>query len=530
MRLKNNIFLLLIVLLSISLGLLIGSQAEQLQLPGLTPKNKLSKIHRLMGYLSESYVDKINTDSIVHVVIEDILNQLDPHSVYIPQEASQELAESMQGNFVGIGVSFFMVGDTVSVVRVLDGGPSKAVGIAPGDRIMLADGDSLFNQNLSSTDIVSKLKGRPDTPLELAIYRKQNDSVFWVNLKRGAVPLKSIEASYMVNKDVGYIKINRFSQTTFVEFEKALQVLKLQGLQTLVIDLRDNPGGYMIPANQIADEFLKENTPIVITESNNGKRQETLATQKGRFETGGLYLLVNEQSVSASEILAGAIQDNDRGWVVGRRTFGKGLVQQQMPLGDGDAVRLTIARYYTPTGRSIQRPYNEDHEAYYAEVRDRFDTGELSDATKVPHNDSLAFTTPNGRTVYGGGGIVPDLYVPNNNTQEEEWNSFVLRSNVINHFVFTTLDAHRTSYTFGRVDQFLEQPLIQPQQWLSKFEEYCKQNGIPFGFKDQEKILTAIKAYIGLQIFGEGVFNQVLNTDDPFLKKVLNHLRENTES
>lgn len=521
---KNNIFLFLVVLLSLSLGLLLGTRGEQLNLPGFAPQKERAKLNRFMDYLSEKYVDQIDTDSIVNVVIEDILQQLDPHSVYIPQEASQEIAESMQGNFVGIGVSFFMVGDTVSVVRVLEGGPSKAVGIAPGDRILMANGDSLFNQNLSSTAIVSKLKGLPNTPLELAIYRKQNDSVFWVNLKRGAVPLKSVDASYMIDQNVGYIKINRFSQTTFVEFDRALRLLQLTGLQSLVIDLRDNPGGYLLPATQIADTFLSAGTPIVITQSNKGQRQETQATDQGNFEKGGLYILVNEQSASASEILAGAVQDNDRGWVVGRRTFGKGLVQQQMPLGDGDAVRLTTARYYTPTGRSIQRPYDNDHEAYYAEVTERYERGEMEDQTKIPQNDSLAYTTPKGRTVYGGGGIHPDLFVPNNNTQEEEWDSFVLRSNVINLFVFVTLDANRGEYAFGSASEFLATPLTTPEVWLDKFQAYCTQNSIPFAFKDQDKILTAIKAYIGLQVYGEGVFTQILNTDDPFLRKVMDHL------
>jgi carboxyl-terminal processing protease len=358
----------------------------------------------------------------------------------------------------------------------------------------------------------------------LAIYRKQNDSVFWVNLKRGAVPLKSVDASYMINQNVGYIKINRFSQTTFVEFDRALRLLQLTGLQSLVIDLRDNPGGYLLPATQIADTFLSAGTPIVITQSNKGQRQETQATDQGNFEKGGLYILVNEQSASASEILAGAVQDNDRGWVVGRRTFGKGLVQQQMPLGDGDAVRLTTARYYTPTGRSIQRPYDNDHEAYYAEVTERYERGEMEDQTKIPQNDSLAYTTPKGRTVYGGGGIHPDLFVPNNNTQEEEWDSFVLRSNVINHFVFVTLDANRGEYAFGSASEFLATPLTTPEVWLDKFQAYCTQNSIPFAFKDQDKILTAIKAYIGLQVYGEGVFTQILNTDDPFLRKVMDHL------
>lgn len=526
---KNIRNTILLVLLSLLIGVYVGSNFQLAPRLVKRTTSAQKKLDRFLYYLSNNYVEEVDSDSLVGVVIESIIDRLDPHSTFIPKTASQELAENMQGEFVGIGVSFFMVEDTVAVVRVLNGGPSEAAGLLPGDRIMLANNDSLFQQNYSSEEIVSKLKGPPNTEVELAIYRKQNDSVFWVNMKRGAVPLKSVDAAYMIDDATAYIKINRFSQTTYQEFAKALNALKWKKFNNLVLDLRDNPGGYLYAAVLVADTFLEADTPIVITEANNGEREETLATASGGLTEEGLYILVNEQSASASEILAGAVQDNDRGWIVGRRSFGKGLVQQQLPLGDGDAVRLTTARYFTPTGRSIQRPYGDNREAYYAEVAERFERGEMEDANKIPQNDSLSYTTPKGRTVYGGGGITPDIFVPNTNSEEEEWNRFVLRSNVINHFVFTTLDKNRAAYSFPAASSFSNTPLENTSQWLKEFKAYCEQNRIPFTFKDEAQILNAIKAYIGLQLYGEAVFTEVHNQNDPFLALVKAHSTQGTD-
>lgn len=291
----------------------------------------------------------------------------------------------------------------------------------------------------------------------------------------------------------------------------------------MILDLRDNPGGYLIQAQRIADVFLEENLPIVITESNKGVRQRTVASDTGGFETGGVYVLVNEQSASAAEVLAGALQDNDRAWIVGRRTFGKGLVQQQLPLGDGDAIRLTTARYYTPTGRSIQRPYTQNKAAYYDEITQRYDSGEMADEENVPYNDSLAFLTPKGRKVYGGGGIYPDIYVPNTNTRDQQWDDYLLRSNLMNHFVFTTLDQDRGDFEFPEEKEFMETPLANQKRWLQDFKTYCKNNGIPLQFSNKERIVNAIKAYLGLQLYSENCHIKILMQQDSFLQKALSH-------
>lgn len=522
---KNNSFLFVIVLLSLLTGFFWGSRSEELGFNVPKSSNAQEKLARLMRYVDERYVDSLNIDSLSTEVIQKIIDQLDPHSVFISSSEQQELSERMQGNFVGIGVSFYMVEDTVTVVRVLEDGPSERAGLLAGDRILMANNDTLFQKELESENIVSKLKGAPNTAVTLQMYRPQNDSLFTLELPRGKVPLKSVDARFSLNTHTGYIKINRFSQTTYDEFMTALRSFDLYETENLILDLRDNPGGYMFPAQQIADVFLEDGKPIVITKSNNGIRRETLASERGGFEKGGVYVFLNEQSASAAEVLAGALQDNDRAWIVGRRSFGKGLVQQQLPLGDGDAVRLTTARYYTPTGRSIQRAYDSDKEAYYDEVLQRYESGEMADANKVPVNDSLAFKTPEGRIVYGGGGITPDLYVPNTNSRSEEFDFFLLRSNLMNHFVFTVLDKNRLSYQYESEESFVESPLPNALEWVKEFKLYCKDNGLPITTKDNSAILNAIKAYVGLQLYGENCFSQILIKEDAFVKKVFSHQR-----
>lgn len=523
---KNITYLILIIFLSAAIGFLVGEKKQALFTTQHSSYSSMNRLNRLMDYLSNDYVDQINTDSLVGSIISDVVNKLDPHSVYIPAQEKQLLAENMRGNFEGIGVSFFMVQDTIAVVRVLEGGPSEKMGLQSGDRILRADTDTLCNKSLESDKVISVLKGPSGSKVNLEIYRKATDSLFSIDLIRGPVPLPSVPSHYMLNDSIGYIKITRFSQTTFEEFEKAMRFLKKQGMVSLLLDMRGNPGGYMLPAKQIANTFLSSGKPIVIVESNKGVRERTVADNSGQFETGELYILVDEQSASASEIVAGAIQDNDRGWIVGRRTFGKGLVQQQLPLGKGDQIRLTTARYYTPTGRSIQRPYAADNkEAYFADLQNRFDNGEMKDAKNIPLVDSLSYKTPKGRTVYGGGGIVPDFYVANQNTQEQEWNKYWIQSALVNRFLFLELDKNRNLFQFSGPSHFFSEPLPRADKLLEAFKIYSQEKNLSIDFKNKEVILNSFKSYMALQLFDENMYYRIKNQKDPFIDRALEQLQ-----
>jgi carboxyl-terminal processing protease len=522
---RNTVFLFLIVLLSAAIGFLFGSRQLPERVTVGFAHPSIQKLNKLMTYLTEDYVDKINTDSLVSTVIEDIVDELDPHSVYIPAQQRQALSESMQGNFEGIGVQFFMHRDTIAVVRVLEGGPSEKAGLKSGDRILMADQDTLHAKGKSNQDIISRLKGPSGDPVQLTVYRKKIDSIYKFDLERGPVPLPSVSSSYMLREGVGYLKINRFSQTTYQEFEKALRNLVNQGMDNFILDLRGNPGGYLLPAKQILNEFLSAGKPIVIVEGNNGKRERTVASSNGMYENGNIYVLVDEDSASASEVVAGAIQDNDRGWIIGRRTFGKGLVQQQMPLGQGDQIRLTTARYFTPTGRSIQRPYDSSsRDDYYAEVQRRFKSGEMKDPANIPTNDTLEFITPKGRKVYGGGGITPDIYISNEETPEDIWNSYIMQSNLVDRFVFLELDKNINKYNFDNVAQFFNEELPYKEDFIAAFKEYCEQNNYPIEIENEESLLNSIKAFIAIQLFDENLYTRIVNQGDPFILRTLSEM------
>lgn len=519
---KNNFILFSIIGLSILIGYFLGNENE-FHYREIGGDEKINRVERLLNYIENDYVERINTDSLVGIVIEDIVNKLDPHSVYIPSFDRQLIVENMQGKFYGIGVSFFLVRDTVTVIRVIKDGPSEKAGLLAGDRILIANQDTLYQKKYSADKIMSVLKGKPGTDVKLKLYRKSEDLIIDVDLKRGKVPLKSVESSYMLNDSIGYLKINRFSQTTFNEFESALKKLLSEGMHKMILDLRDNPGGYLHSAKQISNTFLSKGQTIVITKTNTGEQEKSVAKGDGIFQKGHIIILVNEQSASASEIVAGAIQDNDRGWIIGRRTFGKGLVQKQMPLGGGDAVRLTIAKYFTPSGRSIQKPYSNNRNEYYDDLNNRFENGEMADQTKIPIIDSLSYKTPKGRIVYGGGGIIPDKYVSNQNTKEEQWNDLILNSPLISNFIFDQLDLNRKAFSLLKEGELLKNltPALIPS--YEEFYEYCKTKGVEFKNGEKET-LKALRANLALQLFGENTFNQIINQGDIFIEKAIKTL------
>jgi len=509
----KNFLLLAIIAAYFYLGVLWERHSEYLPYIGNhKKKDPVKKITNFINYLNTYYVEDINLDTLVENVIIKTLEELDPYTRYIPKQNKQRMKEIFQGNYVGIGVNFYIESDTVTVIRVLENSPSERNGILPGDRILIADSDTLYNKKMSSKNIAQKIKGNPNTNISLKIYRKYLDTLLNFNLKRKEIPIKSITASYMLTESIGYIRLNSFTETSYEEFKNTLDKLQNQKMEKLILDLRDNPGGYAHIARKIIDEFLEDEKIIMITENNKGKITKNRATSKGNFENQPLVVLVSENSASASELLAGAIQDNDRGYIIGNRTFGKGLIQQQMDIGYGDAILLTTARYYTPSGRFIQKPYKDKSTKYAQNINNK----------KI---DSFKYTTLKGRPVYGGGGIVPDVFIKND--KESIWTQAPI-SNFMNYFVFRLLDENREKYVFENADNFIAKPLKNSSLIIKNFEKYCKENGINYKINKQKKeaFLNNIKAYIGLQLFNEEVYLKILNVTDPFIKKAIEKINQ----
>lgn len=506
-----------------SIGVILGaklnfSNSSENHLSGGSNKAKLS---RLLDYIQYEYVDDVNMDSIVEVTVNGILKNLDPHSVYIPQSEYASLSESMHGDFVGIGVSFYKVGDTIAVIQALPGGPSEKVGIEAGDRILYANNHQLFNKSLSNDSLSKKLKGAENTEVTLKIYRKGEPNLMEFHVMRGRVPLKSVDAAYMLSNHVGYIKINRFAESTYLEFLQALNMLKQKGATELALDLRGNPGGYLEEAIAIADEFLKKGKLILLTKNKNGAVEKTYAHGKGHFENGRIFVLLNENSASASEVVAGALQDNDVGTIVGRRSYGKGLVQREMELGDGSAIRLTIARYYTPTGRSIQKPYNHGSKAYFNDYLNRYKNGELVSADSIAVVDSLAFTTPGGKIVYGGGGIIPDVFIPKDTCYERETLDLLLHGGFLNRFIFDLLEKNRKFYNSLSLPEFKEQDLIDDKT-IREFKQYTRNQHFEVHIKSRIPVLKHyLKAVMAQQLFDTTEFTKILNQEDPAIEKII---------
>lgn len=518
----NSKYLPIVIGTSFALGMLLGGMLNfKNDNHFLAKNNSKNKLNQLIDFIDNEYVDDVNTDSIVNLTVDNILAKLDPHSVYIPPKEQAEVAENMKGNFVGIGVNFYMYNDSVAVIKPVDNGPSAKAGIKAGDRILFADKTKLFGRKLPNDTLFSKLKGSVGSEVDITVYRKTERKKLKIKVKRDIIALKSVDVALLLNPTTGYIKINRFAETTFEEFKKGLDKLKKQGAQSLVIDLRDNGGGYMEEAIAVADEFLKDKQLIVFTKNKKGNIDKTFATSEGSFENGKLFVLINENSASASEILAGSIQDNDRGTIIGRRSFGKGLVQREMDFQDGSAVRLTIARYYTPTGRSIQKPYSKGNESYFKESDSRFSNGELYEKDSIKVTDSLKFKTKKGRIVYGGGGIVPDVFVPLEVEHGNETTAYIMQSGVVGHFVFERLDKNRNLFKGVTFAQFVDK-MNKTDLYFNLFQKYIFENGLDIKFnKSKSLVKRYINAEFARQLFGEEYYYQISLKEDTMIKTVL---------
>ncbi|MBN2519746.1 MAG: S41 family peptidase, partial [Bacteroidales bacterium] len=476
------------------------------------------------NYIEEEYVDTVNKNDLVEMAISEILKQLDPHSVYIPASELKELNEPLEGNFEGIGVQFNMPDDTVVVIAVISGGPSEKIGILPGDRIIYIEDSLVAGVKMKNTDIVKMLKGPKGTKVEVSIMRKGISELINFEITRDKIPLYSIDIAYMIKDDIGYIKISQFAKTTYQEFTDAIAKLNQQGMQKLVLDLRGNGGGFMDAATNIANEFLEANKLIVYTKGKSRPKRETLSNSKGNCLDKKVVVLVDEWSASASEILAGALQDNDRGTIVGRRSFGKGLVQQQTMFNDGSALRLTIARYYTPTGRSIQKPYVNGDEQYYDDLSERFNHGEFVEKDSIKLNDSLKFYTPKGKIVYGGGGIMPDIFVPYDTSGQTNYYMQVLQKGLIYRFAFDYADNNREKLAKYKNYKELEK-YLDKQKLLDKFIKYAEEKGInknPNELKaSKELIYTQLKASVSRNLLDNEGFYPIISKIDVTLQKAV---------
>ncbi|MGO4771642.1 S41 family peptidase [Flavobacterium sp. W22_SRS_FK3] len=519
----NSKYLPIVIGATFALGIVLGSLMNAPVEDSLLAKNySKTKLNKLIDFINNEYVDSVNTDSIVNLTVDNILSKLDPHSVYIPPSEQAEVAESMKGDFVGVGINFYMYKDSVAIIKPVEDGPSAKAGIKSGDRILYAGKTKLYGRKLPSDSLFSKLKGIKGSEIELTVFRKSEQKKLKFKIKRDVIPLKSVDASFLLDNKTGYIKINRFAETTYDEFKVGLKRLKQKGIQSLVIDLRDNGGGYMEEAIAIADEFLKDRQLIVFTKNKNGTTEKTYATKKGSFETGKLTILINENSASASEILAGAIQDNDRGTIVGRRSFGKGLVQREMDFNDGSAVRLTVARYYTPTGRSIQKPYTKGNEEYFKESEARIKSGELYAKDSIKVADSLKFKTPKGKIVYGGGGIVPDVFVPMEAEHGNENVAYLLQTGIVGHFIFEELDKDRNAFAGLHFNEFLAK-MKNSDTYFKKFQNYIFITGLDLKLdKSKDLVNRYITAEFARQLYGELYYYDVILKEDAMIKTVLN--------
>lgn len=484
----------------------------------------VQKLREVLGLVKNEYVDEVKTDGLVEDAIQHMLSKLDPHSAYISAKDREEANEDLRGNYEGIGIEFNIFHDTLVVVAPLSGGPSEAVGLRTGDRIIKVDSTVIAGIKLSNSEVMRYLKGPKGTEVKIEVLRKHVANPLTFTIVRDRIPQYSVDASYMIDNEIGYIKVSRFAQTTFDEFQTALSALKKKGMKKLVLDLQGNPGGYMNQAIDLADEFLPAGEKIVFTKGKDRKyNSDAMSTDKGEFEHGDLIVLVNEGSASASEILSGALQDNDRALIVGRRTFGKGLVQSPFDLSDGAELRLTISRYYTPSGRSIQKPYGNDEE-YSKDIMKRYKHGEFFTADSVKFNDSLKFKTAHGRTVYGGGGIMPDYFVPLDTIINSAYLSDLYTSNSMQEYTLDYAEEHKGELQKMEYEDFYKNFKVTDAM-LDQLVKIGKRNEVMPDYKDLKKnnrvFQIHVKAQIARKIWNNNGFFPVFNETNEILQEAV---------
>lgn len=532
MNKKRNIGIILIPLvLAIGLagGVFIG---KYLSVSRLSPAEV--KLRTLLDLIDNEYVDRIDVDSLLATVVPDLLAGLDPHSVYLPPEELKATNDDMDGHFSGVGVSFQIVNDSVVVVDVIAGGPAEKVGLINGDKIVAAGDSILTGKKATQENVFKTLRGPKGTEVKLKVKRSNSDKLLDFDVVRDDIPVNSVDAVHITDKEngIGYLKVSKFGRNTYEEFFMALRDLTLQGAKSFIIDLRGNTGGFLDQVILMANEFLPDDRIIVST---NGKlsdnRSVAMSDGNGRFQNVPVVVLIDEYSASASEIFAGAIQDNDRGTIVGRRSFGKGLVQHQIELPDSSAIRLTVARYYTPSGRCIQKPYERGADGkYIMDIVDRFEHGEFYNADSIKLDKSKLFLTVGGRKVYGGGGIMPDIFVPEDTTGFTSYYINVNNKGLITKYAFQVAEKYRSLTRNVKTIEELERVIPRDQTLLEGFVDFAAQNGVPARWyyinRSRNLILNILKAQIARNVLGYDGLIQVLNQEDVTVQKAINTLKD----
>lgn len=527
---KNKITSVLIpavLAVGIICGIFIG---RQISTGRLSPEEE--KIRMVMNLIKDQYVDEVNTDSLLDLTIPELLAQLDPHSVYIPASELMATNADLESSFGGVGVMFQVINDTVNVIEVVAGGPAEKAGILPGDLILDADGKKLSGAGITSDDVFSTLRGKEGTKVKVGISRRSSRKPLQFEITRGEIPSNSVDAVYMIDNNIGYLKVSKFARNTYDEFFKALTDLKAKGASKFVIDLRGNSGGFMDQAIYMVNEFLPEGRTIVYTKGRTPEN-ETYAVSdgSGTFQDSEITVLTSEYSASAAEIFAGAIQDNDRGLVIGRRTFGKGLVQNQISLPDSSAIRLTVARYYIPSGRCIQKDYTRGKDGKYElDIVDRYTHGEFYSLDSIRIDKSKKYSTVNGRTVYGGGGILPDVFVPEDTTAFTGYYIEASNQGLIQKFARQMADSYRPMLRGSKSITELERILPRDNSLLTAFVNFAASNGLPARWfyinKSRPLLVNQIKAAIARDLIGYDAFIEILNRNDNTVIRAINELKE----
>lgn len=524
---RNIVAVLLPIVLAVGLigGIFIGKLTESRR---TSPEEE--KLHTVLELIKQQYVDEINVDSLLETTIPDLLLQLDPHSVYIPKKDLQATNDDLESSFGGVGVMFQILNDTVNVVEVVAGGPAESVGLLAGDRILKANGKDLSGVKATTDDVFKTLRGKEGTKVKVEILRSTSKKPLTFEIVRGEIPSVSVDTKYMLSENVGYVKVSKFARNTYNEFFTALNELRAKGAKKYVIDLRGNSGGFMDQAIYMANEFLPAGKMIVYTKGRTPDN-ETMAVSdgNGQFQQSEVVVLTNEYSASASEIFAGAIQDNDRGLVMGRRTFGKGLVQNQIALPDSSAIRLTVARYYTPTGRSIQKEYKRGKDGKYEmDILDRYNHGEFYSQDSIKLDKSKHFTTAAGRTVYGGGGIMPDIFVPEDTTGFTSYYIEAMNLGLVQRFAHEMSETYRPMMRGEKSLTALNRVLPRDNMLLQAFVNYAATHGLPARWyyigKSKQLLLNQLKAAFARDLVGYDACIEILNMEDVLVKQALENL------